>query len=78
MIFTIKCIGNGFYYKNTLEMIFTIKMHRRLKEFEWTSSKFTKFIIFVMDSINIHELSKNSYTGYELMYICITIEILKN
>ena len=27
MIFTIKCIGNDFYYKNALEMIFTIKMH---------------------------------------------------
>ena len=25
MIFTIKCIGNDFYYKNALEMIFTIK-----------------------------------------------------
>ena len=27
MIFTIKCTGNDFYYKNALEMIFTIKMH---------------------------------------------------
>ena len=27
MIFTIKCIRNDFYYKNALEMIFTIKMH---------------------------------------------------
>ena len=25
MIFTIKCIGNDFYYKNGLEMIFIIK-----------------------------------------------------
>ena len=27
MILTIKCIGNDFYYKNALEMIFTIKMY---------------------------------------------------
>ena len=27
MIFTIKYIGNDFHSKNTLEMIFTIKMH---------------------------------------------------
>ena len=27
MIFTIKYIGNDFYYKDPLKMIFTIKMH---------------------------------------------------
>ena len=27
MIFTIKCIGNDFYYKNALKMIFTIEIH---------------------------------------------------
>ena len=27
MIFTIECIGNDFYYKNALEITFTIKMH---------------------------------------------------
>ena len=30
MIFTIKTNGNDFYYKNTLKMIFTVKMHWKL------------------------------------------------
>ena len=27
MVFIIKCIGNDFYTKNALEMIFTVEMH---------------------------------------------------
>ena len=30
MIFTIKCIRNDFYYKNALEMIFTIEIYQKL------------------------------------------------
>ena len=29
MNFTIKCIAYDFYYKNALEMIFTIKIHKK-------------------------------------------------
>ena len=38
MIFTIKYIGNDFYYKNMLEMIFTIKIH-------WTMIFIIKIIL---------------------------------
>ena len=29
MIFTIKCIGNDFYYKNALDNDFYYKMHKK-------------------------------------------------
>ena len=60
MVLLSKCIGNAFYYKNALEMVFTIKMHWKCFLLWFCTKKNALEIILLLKCIGNDFYSKNA------------------